>query len=136
MQQQDPDILNKLNRILAVTPDDAYAVPQLNRKTLLAAATEIRTLRERVTELQAQTRSAQNDLIAAAAQTLREAAASSFATKRADLYQRAAVQAQLATATELRRLADPLQQIVDDVGLTATLVGTVADAIEGDPDRA
>jgi hypothetical protein len=46
----DPDILHKLNRILAMTPDTAFAVPQMDRRTLLAAATEIRSLREQLAQ--------------------------------------------------------------------------------------
>jgi BMFP domain-containing protein YqiC len=48
------DILAKLNRLLAVTPESQLAVPPISRRTLVATVTEIHTLRQRVAELEAQ----------------------------------------------------------------------------------
>lgn len=47
------DILARLNRLLAVTPEDAFAVPPISRRTLAAAVAEITRLRVRIAELEA-----------------------------------------------------------------------------------
>jgi hypothetical protein len=47
------DILGRLNRLLAVTPEHAFAAPPISRRTLAAAAAEIKRLRVRVAELEA-----------------------------------------------------------------------------------
>lgn len=47
------DILHKLNRLLMITPEHAFAVPPVPRATILAAATEIALLRKQVAELEA-----------------------------------------------------------------------------------
>jgi len=48
------DILAELNRLVAVTPETALTAPPLRRRTLVAAVTEIRSLRERVATLEQQ----------------------------------------------------------------------------------
>ena len=50
----EPDILGRLRRLLAVTPEHAFAAPPLSRRTLAAAVEEIARLRARVAELEAQ----------------------------------------------------------------------------------
>lgn len=55
---QPTDILVKLNRILILTPETAFAVPPVPRSTIHQAATEIATLRNRIAELEAQQPSA------------------------------------------------------------------------------
>jgi hypothetical protein len=52
------DILATLNRWLAVTPETALTAPPMRRRELEAAVTEIRTLRERVAQLEQQLRDA------------------------------------------------------------------------------
>lgn len=52
------DILAILNRLLAVTPETSLPTPPLRRRELVAAVTEIKTLRERVVQLEKQLRSA------------------------------------------------------------------------------
>lgn len=51
---KNQDILATLNRWLAVTPETALTAPPMRRRELVAAVTEIRTLRERVAELERQ----------------------------------------------------------------------------------
>jgi hypothetical protein len=41
----------KLHRILSATPDQAFAVPQMDRKTLAVAVAEMTSLHDRVAEL-------------------------------------------------------------------------------------
>lgn len=48
----DDDILAKLDRLLAVTPEGAYAGPPISRRTLAATVAEIKKLRERVAKLE------------------------------------------------------------------------------------
>jgi hypothetical protein len=48
------DILAILNRWLAVTPETALTAPPMRRRELEAAVVEIKTLRERVAELEQQ----------------------------------------------------------------------------------
>lgn len=55
---RDRDILTILNRLLAVTPETSLTTPPLRRRELVAAVTEIKTLRERVVQLEEQLRSA------------------------------------------------------------------------------
>lgn len=50
----EPDILGKLQRLLAVVPETAFAAPPISRRTLADAAAEIKRLRNRVRELEAQ----------------------------------------------------------------------------------
>lgn len=50
----DNDILAKLKRLLAVTPEHQLVVPPISRRTLTATIIEISTLRKRVAELQSQ----------------------------------------------------------------------------------
>lgn len=52
MPSRHNDVLSKLNRILILTPEDAFAVPPVPRATILAAATEIALLRKRLAELE------------------------------------------------------------------------------------
>lgn len=112
-----PDILSKLDRTLEMTPADAFAVPPMPRREVERAATEIRTLRERIDELQAQltgdTPAADADLITQAIASLREAKATLFRDKRETLLHTAAVQAQLATAQQLQSVVSLLAHAVD-----------------------
>lgn len=55
---KEQDILATLNRWLAVTPETSLTAPPMRRRELVAAVTEIRTLRERVAELEQQLRNA------------------------------------------------------------------------------
>lgn len=48
---QDHDILGKLKRLLAVTPEFAHSAPPMSRRTLAAAIEEIAHLRGRVADL-------------------------------------------------------------------------------------
>ncbi len=52
------DILFVLKRQLAVTPETALTAPPMRRRELVAAVTEIKTLRERVATLEQQLRDA------------------------------------------------------------------------------
>jgi hypothetical protein len=52
MTNSPSDILSKLNRILILTPENAFAVPPVPRSTILAAATEIALLRKRLAALE------------------------------------------------------------------------------------
>lgn len=45
------DILSKLNRLLAVTPDTAFATPPVARRTIADAAAEIKRLRAIVDQM-------------------------------------------------------------------------------------
>lgn len=51
---QPPDILAKLNRILILTPETAFAVPPVARQTIVQAAIEIANLRRRLAQLETQ----------------------------------------------------------------------------------
>ena len=48
MPVADNDILSKLDRLLDVTPEHAFAAPPISRRTLAAAAAEIRRLRAKL----------------------------------------------------------------------------------------
>lgn len=54
----DDDILARLKRLLAVTPEHQLVVPPISRRTLTATIIEISTLRKRVAELEEQLRGA------------------------------------------------------------------------------
>lgn len=55
---KEQDILATLNRWLAVTPETALTAPPMRRRELVAAVTEIKSLRERVAKLEQQLRDA------------------------------------------------------------------------------
>lgn len=48
----DDDLLAKLKRLLAVTPEYQLVVPPISRRTLTETIIEISTLRKRVAELE------------------------------------------------------------------------------------
>ena len=52
----DQDILAKLKRLLAVTPEHQLVVPPISRRTLAATIIEIADLRKRVAKLEQQLR--------------------------------------------------------------------------------
>ena len=54
------DILYRLNRLLITTPEDALSAPPISRRTLAQAVAEIKRLRARVAELEAQPATAPN----------------------------------------------------------------------------